>query len=111
MLDPQLMHYAQDFNPISMAEQKQTLTERFENAMPGRCFAVTETGLLCLGSGALQIEDVVCVPLGCSTPIILRKRGDGYTFIGDAYVDGYMHGRAIDEWKSGIRKVERFVIR
>ena len=109
-LDPHLMSYVQNFVPLSLGQQKQTLTENFTNAMTGRCFATTRNGLLCLGSGALQVEDIVCVPLGCSTPIILRRRGDGFTFIGDIYVDGYMSGKAIDDCNNGWLKVETFAI-
>ncbi len=107
ILDPHLMSYARNLS-LTLAEQKQTLSESFANSMTGRCFAITRSGLLCLGSGALQVEDIVCVPLGCSTPIILRKRGEGYTFIGDVYVDGYMHGKAIDDWKNGRLELETF---
>lgn len=110
-LHSHLMSYVQNFAPLSPAEQKQTLDEDFTNAMTGRCFATTHSGLLCLGSGALQAEDLVCVPLGSSTPIILRKRGDRYTFIGDIYVDGYMDGKAIDDWRNGMREVETFAIK
>jgi hypothetical protein len=109
-LDPHLMSYVQNFVSLSLGQQKQTLTENFTNAMTGRCFATTRNGLLCLGSGALQVEDIVCVPLGCSTPIILRRRGDGFTFIGDIYVDGYMGGKAIDDCNNGWLKVETFAI-
>jgi len=109
-LDPQLVSFTQNFTPIPWGQQRQTLSENFTNAMTGRCFAITSSGLLCLGSGALQVEDLVCVPLGCSTPVILRKRGDGYTFIGDTYVDGYMHGEAIDDCRNGTRQVETFMI-
>jgi hypothetical protein len=107
MLDSHLMSYARNFS-LTFAEQKETLSESFADAMTGRCFAITHSGLLCLGSGALQVEDLVCVPLGCSTPIILRKRGDGYTFIGDIYVDGYMDGKAINDWRNRRRKLETF---
>ncbi|KAH9209985.1 hypothetical protein DL95DRAFT_393909, partial [Leptodontidium sp. 2 PMI_412] len=54
----------------------------YVEAMTGRCFAITASGLLCLGSGAHQTEDIICIPLGSPTPIILRKRGEGYTYIG-----------------------------
>ena len=56
------------------------------------------------------MEDLVCVPLGCSTPIILGKRGDGYTFIGDIYVDGYTDGKAVDDWGDGTLEVETLAI-
>jgi hypothetical protein len=110
-LDHQLKSYAEIVTPFSSAERKQTLLEIFTKAMTGRCFAITCSGLLCLGSGALQVEDLICVPRGCSTPVILRKRGDAYTFIGDIYVDGYMHGKAIEDYQNGTRQVQTFMIK
>ncbi|KAE9366493.1 hypothetical protein N431DRAFT_548372 [Stipitochalara longipes BDJ] len=109
-LDSHLMSYVQDFIPLSLGKQKETLTENFTNAMTGRCFATTQEGLLCLGSGALQVEDIICVPLGCQTPIIIRRRGDEFTFIGDIYVDGYMGGKAVNDYENKLRKLETFAI-
>ena len=41
-----------------------------------------------------QPGDIVCVFLGAGIPHVLRKRasGEGYTFIGDAFVYGGMDG-------------------
>jgi hypothetical protein len=56
--------------------------------------------------------DVVVVPLGCSTPILLRPEGTRgeYRFVGDVYIQGFMRGRAIDEWNSGERELRKYVL-
>lgn len=52
-----------------------------------------------LGTGFMTAGDIVVVPLGCSTPIILRPEGRNgeYRFVGDVYIHTYMHGKAIEE--------------
>jgi hypothetical protein len=109
-LDPQLKHYAAV--PAGLSDESRDLL--FEDCilryMAGRRFFFTTSGLLCIGSGITGVGDIICVPLGCSTPVILRELKDGYRFIGDAYVDGYMYGKAIDELESGARKLQTFVL-
>jgi len=50
-----------------------------------------------MGTGFMAVDDIVVVPLGCSTPIILRRGGINgeYEFVGDVYIDGYMEGEAV----------------
>lgn len=45
-----------------------------------------------LGPHCMRSGDVVVVLYGGNTPYILRPRGDGYIFMGQAYVDEIMHG-------------------
>lgn len=67
-----------------------------------------------MGSGYMTIGDIVVVPLGCSTPILLRPVGqrNEYVYVGDIYVDGYMHGEAIQEMETGIpsRSVSKYIL-
>ncbi|KAK8016654.1 hypothetical protein PG993_014843 [Apiospora rasikravindrae] len=54
-----------------------------------------------LGHVAIQPGDIVTLLWGIRSPIILRPRNDeaiggGYTFLGDAYVDGIMQGEFLD---------------
>lgn len=58
-----------------------------------------------MGSGYMTAGDLVVVPFGCSTPVMLRPEGrrDEYRYIGDVYVDGYMFGEAVGEWEKGER--------
>ncbi|KAK8013011.1 hypothetical protein PG991_010386 [Apiospora marii] len=90
------------------------LQERCESRMMGRCFFITDDGKMGMGTGFLEARDIICVPLGCCTPVILRPEGEDneYRFVGDCYVDGYMNGEAIEAWKKDQgRKPEPFVLR
>jgi hypothetical protein len=109
-LDSQLKFYASTSVGSSATFAAEMLFNFFHRTMAGRRFCMTFTGLLCLGSSSCVQDDIVIVPLGCSTPIILRKRNQTYTYIGDIYVDGYMYGRAIDELNSGVRQLQNFVL-
>lgn len=72
------------------------INDHFFPKMAGRSFFLTDNGLMCLGSASAALDDLVCVPIGCRTPIILRKEEDGeYRYVGDAYVDEYMYGKAV----------------
>lgn len=58
-----------------------------------------------LAPGKTTAGDLICVPLGCCVPIILR-RAEGsdlphYFVVGEAYVDGFMDGKAIDMMEKG----------
>jgi hypothetical protein len=88
------------------------VVEEVGRHMVGRRFCITETGLLGMGSGFMAIDDIVVVPLGCSTPILLRPEGTRgeYRLVGDVYIHGYMHGQAIDEVDDGRRELTKYVI-
>jgi hypothetical protein len=52
-----------------------------------------------LGTGLhhTQKGDLVCILLGCSYPVILRRQGEMFKFVGEAYVEGLMLGAAMDK--------------
>lgn len=80
--------------------------------MSGRTFCITESGFLGMGTGFMKEDDLVVVPFGCSTPVIIRPvgtRGE-YRFVGDVYIHGYMHGAAIDELEDGRRELTKYVL-
>ncbi|PVH71223.1 hypothetical protein DL98DRAFT_521175 [Cadophora sp. DSE1049] len=66
----------------------------------GRTLFKTNKGMFGLGHEAIQREDIVCLLWGMQSPIILRPRideaGGGFTFVGDAYVDGIMYGEFLE---------------
>lgn len=66
-----------------------------------------------MGSGYMAVCDVIIVLFGCSTPGIIRPAGsDGdYRYVGDAYLNGFMYGRAIDQWRKGEREERKFKLR
>ena len=64
-----------------------------------------------MGSGFMAADDIIVVPLGCSTPVILRRDGQGeYRFVGDVYIHGYMEGRAWDELKANQRELREYIL-
>lgn len=112
LLDKELQDYAQESGLVQAAQRRHILQDCFGAHMMGRRFCITkERQYICMGSGYLGVDDVIVVPLGCATPIILRPEGrNEYRYVGDIYVHGYMHGKAIDQLDAGIRKVEKFIL-
>jgi len=83
--------------------------------MIGHCLYATESDIYEIESDAIAPDDIIIVPLSCYTPIVLRPQGEGgdqwYTYVGDAYVDGYIDGRVIDELQCGERVKREYEIR
>lgn len=110
-IDEDLMAFAEMDDDMEPKAARQFLQGSFAENMMGRCFCITDSGCLGLGSGAMARGDVVVVPYGCSTPVLLRPEGsspgtyDGrrpqeYRFVGDAYIHGYMDGEAMAQGNS-----------
>ncbi|KAH8796384.1 heterokaryon incompatibility protein-domain-containing protein [Hyaloscypha finlandica] len=59
-------------------------------AIPGRSFFVTADGYMGLSPLFAERGDLICVLLGCSVPMIIRRCGTNYVVVGDAYVYGMM---------------------
>lgn len=66
----------------------------------GRTLFKTTKGMFGLGHVAIRPGDVVSLLWGVGSPIVLRPRNDGdgggFTFAGDAYVDGIMYGEFLE---------------
>ncbi|KAG9239390.1 heterokaryon incompatibility protein-domain-containing protein [Amylocarpus encephaloides] len=114
ILDAQMELYADSWDP-SREAARTTLLEHTLSAIQGRRFFVTEDGEMGMGPWGCDEGDLVVVPLGCSTPVVLREEGGGrgrdVAFVGDAYVNGFMFGKAIRQLDEGRRREEGFVIR
>jgi hypothetical protein len=64
---------------------------------PGRAIFKTTEGFLGLGPAALQMDDHICVLLGCNTPLILRpvvEHPDSYKVVGETFVCEFMDKQA-----------------
>jgi len=62
----------------------------------GRLLFATVNGYIGYGPETLMEGDVVAVLYRQMTPLILRPTGTGsYNLVGDAYVDGIMHGEIV----------------
>jgi hypothetical protein len=62
--------------------------------LPHRVFAATKAGHWCLVREDARIGDVVVVINGAEVPMLLRPNGNGYRFVGECYVHGFMDGEA-----------------
>ena len=59
-----------------------------------------------LGVSTCEPGDLVCILLGCSTPMIFRAKGEAFVLVGEAYLHGFMDGEAMKGLKEG-----RYVMR
>jgi hypothetical protein len=55
---------------------------------------VTHKGHLGLASKHVQTGDIIAILFGGQLPFVLRKVGNHYILIGEAYIDGIMDGEA-----------------
>jgi hypothetical protein len=70
-----------------------------------RTLAETDTLEFCLVPFWAKEGDFICQLIGCSVPVVLRRRDDGrYTYVGDCYVYGKMGGEMVEVLE---RKLER----
>lgn len=111
-IDDQLAYYADVDVGLRPEANRGFLQDHFGSRMMGRCFCVTNEGRMGLGTGFMAPNDEVVVPLGCSTPVLLRPEGNRgeYRFVGDIYVNGYMHGKAMKDLDSKQRRLKRYII-
>ncbi|RDW77857.1 hypothetical protein BP5796_05709 [Coleophoma crateriformis] len=71
---------------------------------------MTGKGYLGIGPKEMQERDVVAVLDGCRMPVILRRIGDGYCFMGLCFVLGLMDGEAATMVEEGGAVTEHFEI-
>lgn len=111
-MDHELEQYIRKDFQMDYNKRRLFIQEHFGSNMMGRCFCITDGRRLGMGTGFMARGDVVVVPLGCSTPVVLRPEGDGYRFVGDVYINGYMDGKAVEECNDGYldRQVRSYVI-
>ncbi|KAH6714217.1 heterokaryon incompatibility protein-domain-containing protein [Leptodontidium sp. MPI-SDFR-AT-0119] len=73
-----------------------------------RRLMTTNSGNIGVVSSRAQKGDQIWVLLGCSVPVVLRKRG-GEQFcevIGECYLQGYMQGEIMEELRKGAVNIE-----
>ena len=110
-LDRELAAYADIEIGLNPQSRSTILRDICGKRIMGRCLCVTENGLIGVGPGLMATGDVIVIPLGCYTPVILRpERREEYRFVGDIYVDGYMLGDAVYEYNKGRRQLLDYVI-
>jgi hypothetical protein len=111
-LDQELRHCLDAKVDVEPDARGQFVQDNFGRHMMGRCLCLTKEGHIGMGSGFMTPGDVVVVPLGCYTPILLRPEGrhGEYRLVGDVYINEYMRGKAVEQWMSGERELKEYVL-
>jgi hypothetical protein len=114
-IDPRLREYL-TFND-EPSDLKDELDLRYEilimdasNRVWDRRLILSDSGWFGIGPGTATEGDILCIPLGCMSPVVLRPYEGYYTLIGETYVHGFMHGEAIELLEEGKLKVQHFEI-
>ncbi|CAN8106240.1 unnamed protein product [Discula destructiva] len=111
-IDEELKTFAHKTYDMRLGDRRQFIQDHIASRMMGRRFLITTDKLMGLGTGFLMRGDIIVVPLGCSTPVVLRPEGKEYRFVGDVYISGYMRGKAIQENEDGVagRELREYVL-
>lgn len=96
---------------LEIQEQLNNLRTALTNAIGYRRLATTSKRYLSLVPYPCQVGDLVVILADCSVPVLLRKRGEMYVFIGTAYVHGIMQGEGVQGISEGERLSGEFDIR
>lgn len=79
---------------------RQSFLSRFNDTTQGmsRRLMITKDGNTGMVPCRTRRGDQIWVLLGCSIPVVLRKRQEGTSFnvVGECYINGFMHGEALD---------------
>jgi Heterokaryon incompatibility protein (HET) len=73
-------------------------------------FFYTRDGYLGYGPMGIAAGDEICFLRGCQSPVLLRREGSGYVFVGTCLMAGFMDGKAAKLVKEGKLKTESFEI-
>ncbi len=81
----------------------------------GRCFIITETKRIGLALRFVMEDDIICVFLGYSVPVILQPATNPinaglYDIVGDSYIHGIMDGEAMARLDAGDYELQDFTI-
>ncbi|KAG4428066.1 hypothetical protein IFR05_016452, partial [Cadophora sp. M221] len=83
-------------------------TQTSANFIWDRRFFLGSSNMMGLATEGVQRGDIICVPLGCPHPMILQPVDGHYIVVGEAFVDGYMYGKAMERLERGELKLETF---
>ncbi|PQE04207.1 heterokaryon incompatibility protein [Rutstroemia sp. NJR-2017a BVV2] len=70
-----------------------------------RRLIITQGGYLGLAPASSMAGDIIAVLPGCPTPLVLRREGERFRVIGEAYVHGIMSGELQEMLEQGKRKM------
>ncbi|KAI9866606.1 MAG: hypothetical protein M1813_001158 [Trichoglossum hirsutum] len=77
-----------------------------------RRMITTGRGYVGMAPEAVQNDDIICVLLGCTVPVVLRQVEDSiFEYVGECYIHGVMEGEAMEWFETGECQLEDFVLR
>ena len=88
----------QELKDVSRGRNGNLFLDAVATACVGRNLFCTVSGMRGVGPWDTQSGDKICVIHGTPVPFIIRrcKEKQGYTLVGECYIDDIMHGEAID---------------
>ncbi|KAK0707444.1 heterokaryon incompatibility protein-domain-containing protein [Lasiosphaeris hirsuta] len=108
-LDNELIKHAKNRSIMPLESRFTVVEDTCGRRMRGRCLCLTKCNLIGMGSGLMVPGDIVVIPLGCYTPVLLRRSGlEEWRVVGDVYIDGYMDGQILKEWEDGKRELAKY---
>ncbi|KAJ3566474.1 hypothetical protein NPX13_g7116 [Xylaria arbuscula] len=76
-----------------------------------RRFVVTQKGRMGIVPRHAKLGDAIFILKGCKAPVILRPAGDGtYSILGECYIDGIMHGEAMEDLAAGRYQARQIIL-
>ncbi|KAH7357149.1 heterokaryon incompatibility protein-domain-containing protein [Rhexocercosporidium sp. MPI-PUGE-AT-0058] len=105
------MSYPSSSSSSTEGEMGDAIIQLVLYAIVGRKLFTTRSGFFGIGVSGIQEGDLVVILFGFDLPMILRKRGEHFTFVGVARVGGMMEGELMDFVNDGTLKERSFVIR
>jgi hypothetical protein len=91
-------------------EMLTTACNAFEAGIRKRSIAITRNGYIGAVPQNTQPGDFLCVLFGCSVPVVLRRRGQEYLFIGESYLHGFMDAEALVMQIKGELNAQNFIL-
>jgi hypothetical protein len=88
------------------------LMASLDNRMFGRRFFSSrdDLGKMGMGPAQIELEDQICLLMGCDIPMILRSEGDHFVLVGEAYVHGFLQAEADADIQSRKLPLRKFSI-
>lgn len=77
----------------------------------GRRFVITKSGHFGLAPPAAEVGDKIALIQGADVPFVIRKTQNAFELVGEAYIDGMMDGKVMDQWQRVLRELPDIVLR
>ncbi|KAK6856635.1 hypothetical protein PG995_006822 [Apiospora arundinis] len=104
-------HYFEEAAKLDLNEAS-NWWKQIEEYLWKYCFFETEDGYLGLGPASLDPGDTICMFRHCPIPVILRSKGDYYTYVGPCWIVGLTTSKEIERLQSlGRIEQRQFVMR